>query len=193
VAALDHANIVKAHDVAEHDGVHYFVMEYVKGVNLQQYLDQKGPVPWKLAVNYITQACWGLQHAHKKGMVHRDIKPGNLLVDRKGTLKILDLGLARCFANENDNVTGELGDGSVMGSVDYIAPEQALGSESVDIRTDLYSLGVTFFTLVAGKPPFEGSVALKLAQHQVKPPPLLHERCPEVPPELSAVVARMMA
>jgi serine/threonine protein kinase len=193
VAALDHANIVKAHDVNEHDGVHYFVMEYVKGANLQQYLDQKGPLPWKLAVNYITQACWGLQHAHKKGMVHRDIKPGNLLVDRKGTLKILDLGLARCFANEKDNVTGELGDSAILGSVDYIAPEQALASDTVDIRTDLYSLGVTFFTLVVGKPPFEGSVALKLAQHQVKPPPLMHDRCPEVPPELSAVVARMMA
>src|SRR5262249_6981652 len=148
VAALDHTNIVKAHDVNEDDGLHYFVMEYVKGVNLQQYLDQKGPVPWKLAVNYITQACWGLQHAHKKGLVHRDIKPGNLLVDKKGGLKILDLGLARCFQNSQDNVTGEIGDGSIMGSVDYIAPEQALGSDTVDTRADLYSLGCTFFALV---------------------------------------------
>jgi serine/threonine protein kinase len=193
VAALDHANIVKAHDVNEHDGLHYFVMEYVKGANLQQVLDQKGPVPWKQAVHYISQACWGLQHASKKGLVHRDIKPGNLLVDKKGGLKILDLGLARCFQNSQDNVTGDLGDGSIMGSVDYIAPEQALGSDTVDVRTDLYSLGCTFFALVTGKPPFEGSVALKLAQHQAKAPPRLHDRCPDVPPELSAVVARMMA
>jgi hypothetical protein len=183
---------VKAHDVDEFEGVHYFVMEYVQGSSLQQQLDQKGPLPWKMVVNYITQACYGLQHAHKKGLVHRDIKPGNLLVDQRGTLKILDLGLARCFSNEQDNVTGEIG-GTVMGSVDYIAPEQAQGSDALDIRTDLYSLGCTFFTLVTGKPPFEGSIALRLAQHQAKAPPLLHERCPEVPPEVSAIVARMMA
>lgn len=194
VAALDHENIVKAHDINEFDGLHYFVMEYVQGANLQIHLDQKGPVPWKTAVKFIEQACWGLQHAHKKGLVHRDIKPGNLLVDRKGTLKILDLGLARCFANEKDNLTGNLAEGAeITGSINYIAPEQAMGSPSIDIRTDIYSLGATFFALIAGRPPFEGSPAQKLMQHQMKQPPLLHEIRPEVPEELSAVVCRMMA
>jgi serine/threonine protein kinase len=193
VAALDHPNIVKAYDVAEADGVHYFVMEYVQGVNLQTHLQQKGPLPWKPAVGFVAQACKGLQHAHERGMVHRDIKPGNLLVDRQGILKILDLGLARCFKNEKDNLTGKYGDSSdeFMGSVDFMAPEVALGDQAVDIRTDIYSLGVTLFSLVVGKPPFEGSPAQKLMHHQLRPVPPLHEFQPEVPETLSAVIARM--
>jgi serine/threonine protein kinase len=193
LAALDHENIVQAHDVNEWDGSHSLVMEYVPGVNLQTQVDEKGPIPWPTAVEYIKQACRGLQHAHQKGLVHRDIKPGNLLVDDKGTLKVLDLGLARCFRNAKDNLTGDLGDGSVLGSIDYISPEQALGDDKVDIRADIYSLGATFFTLITGKPPFEGSIAQKLTQHQLKAPPLLHDCRPEVPEDLSEVVARMMA
>ncbi len=193
VAALDHPNIVKAYDVGECMGVHYFVMEYVRGVTLQQHLDEKGPIPWKAATRCIAQACSGLQHAHKRGLVHRDIKPSNLLMDGAGTLKILDLGLARFFNNAKDNLTANLGDGSEFtGSVDYIAPEQADASRSADIRADIYSLGATYHALVTGKPPFAGNAAQKLLQHQMKQPPLLHELRPEVPHAVSAIVATMM-
>jgi serine/threonine protein kinase len=193
VAALDHPNIVKAYDVNEHDGVHYFVMEYVQGVNLQTHLQKKGPIPWKSAVGFIAQACRGLQHAHEREMVHRDIKPGNMLVDGKGTLKILDLGLARCFKNDNDNLTGKYASAQdeFMGSVDFMAPEVALGDQAIDIRTDIYSLGVTLYALIVGRPPFDGSPAQKLMQHQMKPVPPVHELRPEVPEMLSAVIARM--
>jgi serine/threonine protein kinase len=192
VAALDHPNIVQAYDVGECMGIHYFAMEYVRGTNLQDHLLRKGPLPWKVAVGYMAQVCWGLQHAHTRGLVHRDIKPGNLLVDRSGTVKILDLGLARCFTKAQDNLTANLSDGcEITGSIDYIAPEQAVGGAQ-DIRTDIYSLGATFFALMAGKPPFSGSAAQKLLQHQMKDPPLLDEVRPEVPEEVSAVIVKMM-
>lgn len=194
VAALDHPNIVRAYDVGEVDGVHYLAMEYVPGINLQTHIDKKGPMPWRVAVGFISQACRGLQHAHERGMVHRDIKPGNLLVDRQGTLKILDLGLARCFRNDQDNLTAKFAQNEELtGSLDYMAPEVARGEQAIDIRSDIYSLGLTLYALVTGKPPYEGSPAQKLLYHQVKDLPLLHEVQPDVPPELSTVVARMIA
>src|SRR5262245_33877418 len=158
LAALDHPNIVKAYDVSNDNGIHHVVMEYIQGVNLQDQLDEQGPLPWREAAGYVAQACRGLQHAHERGLVHRDVKPSNLLVDQQGTLKILALGLARCFADEADNLTGRLADKrEITGSADYIAPEIALGSEKLDIRADIYSLGVTLYALVTGKPPFTGS------------------------------------
>lgn len=194
VAALDHPNIVRAYDVGEVDGVHYLAMEYVPGVNLQTHLDKKGPMPWRAAVGFIIQACRGLQHAFERNMIHRDIKPGNLLVDRQGTLKILDLGLARCFRNEHDNVTARFAQNEELtGSLDYMAPEVARGEQAIDIRSDIYSLGLTLYALVTGKPPYDGSPAQKLLFHQMKELPLLHEVQPDVPPELSAVLARMIA
>lgn len=192
VAALDHPNIVKAYDVGEYDGVHFLAMEYVKGINLQSHLDEKGPLPWKAAVGLIAQACRGLEHAHQRGLVHRDIKPGNLLVDRRNTLKILDLGLARCFRSEQDNVTAKFAQNEELtGSLDFMAPEVARGEQAIDIRADIYSLGLTFHAFITGKSPYEGTPAQKLLYHQVKELPLLHEVQPGVPPELSAVVARM--
>jgi serine/threonine protein kinase/thiol-disulfide isomerase/thioredoxin len=194
VAALDHPNIVRAYDVGEHEGVHYLAMEYVPGVNLQTHLDKKGPLPWRAAVAFIGQACLGLAHAHQRGLIHRDIKPGNLLVDRQGTLKILDLGLARCFRNENDNLTAKFAQNEELtGSLDYMAPEVARGEQAIDIRSDIYSLGLTLYALVTGKPPYEGTPAQKLLFHQMRELPPLHEVQPEVPPGLSAVVARMIA
>ncbi|MCS6975501.1 MAG: protein kinase [Gemmatales bacterium] len=194
VAALDHPNIVRAYDVGEVDGVHYLAMEYVPGVNLQSHLDKKGPMPWRTAVGFIAQACRGLQHAFERGMIHRDIKPGNLLVDRQNTLKILDLGLARCFHNDRDNITARLAQNEELtGSLDYMAPEVARGEQAIDIRSDIYSLGLTLYALITGKPPYEGTPAQKLLFHQMKELPLLHEVIAEVPPELSAVVARMIA
>jgi serine/threonine protein kinase len=193
-AALDHQNIVKAHDVCEYNGLHFLVMEYIDGANLQKYVDTKGPLPWKTALNIVIQSCRGLQHAHERNMVHRDIKPGNILVDKSGQVKILDLGLARSFEQKKDNLTQDLSDGKdVMGSIDYISPEQAIGSEKIDIRADIYSLGATLYTLVTGRPPVEGTTAQKLIQHQLKQPPLLHKLNPEIPPEVSQAVLKMLA
>lgn len=192
VANLDHPNIVKAYDVCESYGAHYLVMEYVKGVNLQARVDKSGPLPWKAVAGYALQACAGLQHAHEKGLVHRDVKPSNLLVGEDGVLKILDLGLARCFT-ARDNVTAKYTDGTdVMGSADFISPEQAIAEHPVDIRSDLYSLGVTLFVLATGRTPFEGSTPQKLAAHQLKTPPRLDEVRPGVPVAFADIVARML-
>jgi serine/threonine protein kinase len=194
VAALDHPNIVKAYDVGEEGGIHFLSMEYVQGVNLQFQLDNKGPLPWKTATAFIGQACRGLQHAHERGLVHRDIKPGNLLVDRTGTVKILDLGLARCFRSEQDNVTAKFApNDELTGSIDYMAPEVARGEQAIDIRSDIYSLGLTLRALVLGQSPYDGTPAQKLLSHQVKDLAPLHECQPAVPIELSGVVGVMTA
>lgn len=193
-AALDHPNIVKAFDVSEQNGMHYLVMEYIDGTNLQKYVDTKGPLPWKTAVNILIQACKGLQHASERNMVHRDIKPANILVDKTGQVKILDLGLARSFEVVQDNLTQDLSDGKdVMGSIDYIAPEQAIANNTVDVRADIYSLGATFYTLVTGKPPVEGTTAQKLLQHQMQMPTPISRLQPEIPEAMNNVLARMMA
>lgn len=193
-AALDHPNIVKAFDVSDHQGMHYLVMEYIDGTNLQKYIDTKGPLPWKTAVNIVIQACKGLQHAHERNMVHRDIKPANILVDKSGQVKILDLGLARSFQISQDNLTQDLSDGQdVMGSIDYIAPEQAIANNAVDVRADIYSLGATVYTLITGKPPVEGTTAQKLLQHQMQMPVPVSRLQPEVPEAVSQIIAKMLA
>jgi serine/threonine protein kinase len=193
-AALDHPNIVKAFDVSEHQGLHYLVMEYIDGNNLQKYVDTKGTLPWKTAVNIVIQACKGLQHAHERNMVHRDIKPANILVDKAGQVKILDLGLARSFQITQDNLTMDLSDGKdVMGSIDYIAPEQAIANNIVDIRADIYSLGATLYCLITGKPPVEGTTAQKLLQHQMTMPAPVNRDHPEVPEGVAQVIAKMLA
>lgn len=193
-AALDHPNIVKAFDVSEHQGLHYLVMEYIDGNNLQKYVDTKGTLPWKTAVNIVIQACKGLQHAHERNMVHRDIKPANILVDKAGQVKILDLGLARSFQITQDNLTMDLSDGKdVMGSIDYIAPEQAIANNVVDIRADIYSLGATLYCLITGKPPVEGTTAQKLLQHQMTMPAPVNRDHPEVPEGVAQVIAKMLA
>ena len=192
-AALDHPNIVRIFDVARHDQVPYLVMEYVEGETLQQVIDRDGAIPYPTAVDYIAQAAAGLQHAHEKGFVHRDIKPGNLIRDKTGTVKILDMGLARSFANPKDKLTEQLDSGAVVGTADYIAPEQALNQPTVDIRADVYSLGASFFALISGKPPFEGNTAQKLLQHQLKSAPQLAAIDTTLPRGLSAVVAKMLA
>ena len=190
-AALDHPNIVRIHDVARHNDAPYLVMEYVEGETLQQTLDRDGRVPFEMAVEYVAQAAAGLQHAHEKGFVHRDIKPGNLIRDRFGVVKILDMGLARS-ASDKDKLTEKLDEGAVVGTADFIAPEQAINSPTVDGRADIYSLGATLYTLVAGKTPFDGNTTQKLMQHQMKNAPALLEADPTLPAELSAAVARML-
>lgn len=191
VAALDHPNIVKIFDVAKHNGLPYLVMEFVEGETLQQAIDREGKIPFETAAEYIAQAAAGLQQAHEKGIVHRDIKPGNLILDTTGTIKILDMGLARS-ASAQDKLTAQLED-TVVGTADFIAPEQAINSPSIDIRADIYSLGATLFALIIGKPPFEGNTTQKLLQHQLRSAPTLHSMNSAVPVGLSDVVARMLA
>jgi serine/threonine protein kinase len=194
IASLDHPNIVRAHDIDQEGRLHFLVMEYVDGVNLQELVGQRGPLAVLRAAHYITQAAKGLQHAHDAGWVHRDIKPGNILLDRDGTVKILDMGLARFFPEQGDPLTNRFGDNAVLGTVDYVAPEQALNCHQADIRSDIYSLGATLYFLLTGSPPFnQGSTAQRLLGHQMQAPPPVANLRPEVPPALAAVVERMMA
>lgn len=193
VAALDHPNIVRAYDIDEDGQLHFLVMEYVDGSSLQDIVKHHGPMDPLRASHYIAQAAIGLQHAHEvAGIVHRDIKPGNLLLDRSGVLKILDMGLARFFHDEEDQITRNH-DESVLGTADYLAPEQAIDSHTVDIRADIYSLGATFYFLLTGQPPFaHGTIAQKLIWHQNKEPQPIRSLRPEVPEPLVAVISKMM-
>jgi serine/threonine protein kinase len=193
VAAVDHPNIVRAYDIDQDDNLHFLVMEYVDGTNLQDLIKKFGPLDVLRACHYIYGAAVGLQHAHEKGLIHRDIKPGNILIDRTGVVKILDLGLARFFHDEEDALTKKY-DENVLGTADYLAPEQALDSHTVDIRADIYSLGATFYYLLTASALFpEGSVAQKLIWHQNRQPRPVRTLRPEVPEEIAAIVEKMMA
>jgi serine/threonine protein kinase len=192
-ASLDHPNIVKLFDISQGAGVHFLVMEFVEGKNLQAFLADTGPLHFAQAVQYIAQAASGLQHAHDKGLIHRDIKPSNLMLGKDGTIKILDLGLTRSFTDQSDDLTGTLAEGQVAGTVDFLSPEQAM-NQHLDERSDLYSLGATFYVLITGQPPFKGSTTQKLLQHQMKEPPSVTSRLRgHVPEALSDVIRKMMA
>lgn len=187
--ALDHENIVRVYDVDQDEKVHFMVMDYVDGSILLDIVRAHGPMSALRAAHYIRQAAIGLQHAHEAGLVHRDIKPGNLLLDRRGLVKILDMGLAR-FADDEEDVLTK----GILGTADYLAPEQTRDSHRVDIRADVYSLGGTFYFLLTGSSPFgEGTVAQKLIAHQTKQPKPIQSHRPEVPEALSAIVTTMMA
>ncbi len=190
-AALDHPNIVRIFDVAQLGETHYLVMEYVEGQNLEQIVAVGGPLSCGRAVEYVLQAAAGLEHASQKGFIHRDIKPANLILAKDGTLKILDMGLARS-EESSDQVTEVFDKGAVVGTADFISPEQAMNAPDLDIRTDIYSLGATFYTLVTGKPPFRGNTTQKLMQHQIKDPPSLSALDKTFPPALATVVSKMM-
>jgi serine/threonine-protein kinase len=196
-AHLNHPNVVHAYDADEVRGTYFFVMEYVEGTDLARLVKERGPLPVAQACDYVRQAALGLQHAHERGLVHRDIKPSNLLVTRKGVVKVLDLGLARLEEGIEDGGSRSstlTKEGMVVGTVDYIAPEQALNCHSADIRADLYSLGCTFFFLLTGRVPFPGRNSTdKLLQHQMEAPPPVGRLRAGVPPRVAAVVARLMA
>ena len=192
-AALDHPNIVRIFDVSRHNGTPYLAMEYVAGETLQEVLDRDGPLPPSTAADAVAQAAAGLQHAHERGFVHRDIKPANLIRDRFSAVKILDMGLARSFDDPKQKLTENLDSSAVVGTADYIAPEQALNSPNIDIRADIYSLGATLYTLIAGKTPFVGNTTQKLLNHQMKAVPRLSDFDPTVPETLSNIAAKMMA
>ena len=193
VAALDHPNIVRAYDIDQHEKLHFLVMEFVDGNSLQDIIARHGPMDPVRAAHYVAQAAVGLQHAHDLGMVHRDVKPGNLLLDRAGVIKILDMGLARFFAKPADSVTEKYDEKCVLGTADYLAPEQAV-TNTVDIRADIYALGGTLYFMLTGQTPFPGgTIAAKLVAHQTKDPKGVEAFRQDVPPELLAVLRKMMA
>jgi WD40 repeat protein/tRNA A-37 threonylcarbamoyl transferase component Bud32 len=187
---LSHPNVVIAHDAVRAGDTLLLVMEYVEGTDLGKLLRRRGPLPAGEACEYVRQAALGLQHAHEAGLVHRDVKPSNLLLATGGrVVKVLDLGLALLGAAE-ESVTALTEDGTIMGTPDFMAPEQASHAHAVDIRADVYSLGCTLHALLAGRPPFAGgSLTQTIAAHlHAEPPPL-----GGLPAGLSAVLGRMMA
>ena len=193
VAALNHPNIVRAYDIDKAEGMHFLVMEYVDGASLQEIVARYGPLDPIRAAYCIAQGAVGLQHALEMGLIHRDVKPGNLLIDRTGIVKLLDLGLARFFEPERDDkLTERYDEKCVLGTADYLAPEQAI-SNNVDIRADIYGLGGTFYFLLTGRSPApDGNVAQKLLFHQRNEPvPVTHFR-KDVPPGILAVLAKML-
>jgi serine/threonine protein kinase len=192
-ARLAHPNIVVAHDADETAGTHFLVMEYVAGTTLDRVVGQRGPLPVCEACALVRQAALGLQHAHERGLVHCDIKPHNLLMTPAGQVKILDFGLARVL---EDRASGAvtLPDGTVLGTPDYMAPEQARDPGCADIRSDIYSLGCTLYHLLAGQPPFPAGTPLqKLLAHQECSPPLLTTVRQDIPEELTGILERMLA
>lgn len=193
VAALDHPNIVRAFDVDNEGDTHYLVMEYIEGRDLQALVEAEGPLPYLTAADYIRQAAEGLAHAHQAGLIHRDIKPANLLIDTKGVVKILDLGLARFADDLEASLTNEH-DEKVLGTVDYLAPEQAIDSHLVDARADIYSLGCTLYFALTGRPPFpSGTLAQRVVAHQKQEPESVMLLRPDCPADLALILRKMMA
>ncbi len=192
-ARLDHENIARVYHVGEDRGLHYIVFEYIEGVNLRVLVHENGPLPLADAVNYTLQVAEGLAHAASRDVVHRDIKPSNVLVTPSGRTKLIDMGLARL--HKIDPVAADLtATGVTLGTFDYISPEQARDPRNADVRSDIYSLGCTFFFMLAGRPPFpEGTVLQKLLQHQGDDPPDVRQFRPEMPDALVAVLRRMLA
>ncbi|MEZ5949919.1 MAG: serine/threonine-protein kinase [Planctomycetaceae bacterium] len=198
VAALDHPNIVRAYDVdQQNEGgaeIHYLVMEFVQGTSVENLVKKNGPMNYVSAADIIRQAAEGLYHAHQAGLVHRDIKPGNLLVNETGTVKLLDLGLARFFKEDGEESLTIKHDEKVLGTADYLAPEQAVDSHNVDQRGDIYSLGCTFYYALTGHPPFtDGTLVQRLLAHQTRQPPSIKVDRPDIPDSLLAIVEKMMA
>jgi serine/threonine protein kinase len=193
VANLHHPNIVGAYDIDRDGDLHFLVMEYIDGSSLDKLVRLRGPMDPVRAAHYVRQAALGLQHAHEAGLIHRDVKPSNLLVDRTGTVKVLDMGLALFFREESDDLTRKQAPGA-MGTADYMAPEQALDSHAVDVRADVYSLGATFYFLLRGRSPFQRSGAgrQKARPANQLPPPLTEFRA-DVPEGLVRVIDRMLA
>ena len=192
-AKLEHPNIVTAHDADEANGTHFLVMQFVEGTDLAALVRKQGPLPVEKAVPCVLQAARGLSYAHSRGMVHRDIKPANLLLDHAGTVKILDMGIVRLESAgiEGDELTGT---GQIVGTVDYMAPEQAMESKTVDARADIYSLGITLWFLLTGRVVYKGdTVVKKLMAHQNSPIPSLRGACTQASPQLEMVFAKMVA
>jgi serine/threonine protein kinase/WD40 repeat protein len=212
-AKLSHPNIVTTYDAEDAGDTHFLVMEYVEGISLDQLVKDRGPLPVPEACAYVRQAALGLQHAHERGMVHRDVKPANLILQSSpvassesspvastgaspvapapGVVKVLDFGLAALTAERGDGLTDT---NVVMGTPDFMAPEQAEDAHNADIRADVYSLGCTLYYLLTGKTPYPAPTALgKILAHRDQPTPSILAARPKLPRELAGVVARMLA
>jgi predicted hydrocarbon binding protein len=194
LAQLAHPNVVAAYDAGESGGLQYFVMELVEGVSFATLVKQLGTLPVVEACELIRQAAVGLQHIHEHGLVHRDIKPSNLLLTPSGTVKLIDLSLARWDQGpaQGQSIMTNL---QTLGTFDYIAPEQCEDSHSVDIRADIYSLGCTFYELLSGRAPFAafGSVLMKIRAHALEPIEPIQQCRADVPMQLAVVLERMVA
>ena len=187
ISLLSHPNIVKVYDVSFTDRLQSIVMEYIDGITLKEYIEQEGVLRWKEAVHFTVQVLKGLQHAHDRGIVHRDIKPQNIMLLSDGTIKLTDFGIARFSRSSTKTITDK-----AIGSVHYISPEQASGADT-DARTDIYSTGVLLFEMLTGKLPFEAdspvSVAIKQIQSQPTMPTSIN---PTIPKGLEEIVMKAM-
>lgn len=193
-ARLFHPNIVAAYDADEHHGIHFLVMEFVDGQDLSSVVQTQGPLSPMQAAHYLLQTARGLDYAHRQGVIHRDIKPSNLLVDRRNTVKILDMGLARIEHTVGDVDDGLTTCGQIVGTLDYLAPEQALDARVADARSDIYSLGCTLHYLLMGRVVFdEDTMTKKLFAHREQPVVPLRQNRPDVPEALDAIYQRMLA
>ncbi|MCI8809206.1 MAG: Stk1 family PASTA domain-containing Ser/Thr kinase [Oscillibacter sp.] len=186
VAQLSHPNIVSVYDVSRGGDIEYIVMELIDGITLKQYMSKRGQLNWRESLHFITQIMRGLSHAHSRGIVHRDIKPQNIMVLRDGSVKVADFGIA-CLENSSQTLTQE-----ALGSVHYISPEQARGDRT-DARSDIYSAGVVMYEMLSGRLPFEGDSAVSVAiQHLSSVPLAPREINPEIPPQLELICMKAM-
>jgi WD40 repeat protein/serine/threonine protein kinase len=196
-ARLSHPHVVAVHDAGLAGDIHYLVMEYLEGTDLGSLVRRQGPLPVSAACRFLFQAALGLDHVHACGLVHRDIKPGNLFLTRPGnTVKLIDLGLARLLRDPTaPSSASELTQpGDILGTVDFMSPEQASDSRTADIRADIYSLGCTLYYLLTGSPPFPGGTLVeKLLRHQTQTPAAIESLCPDISLALAEVIRRMMA
>ncbi len=193
-ASLDHPNIVRIYDVTADGNTHYIAMEFIDGQDLQTRVAKDGRLHPDLAADYIAQSAVGLQHAHDNGLIHRDIKPANLLANQHEIIKILDMGLAKFDVDDEEeaSLTKDHNE-NVLGTVDYLSPEQARDSHSVDHRADIYSLGCTLYFLLVGHAPFpDGSLAQRILKHQQQQPTPIEEKREGIPSELIAICNKMM-
>lgn len=192
-ARLDHENIARVHYVGEDRGLHYIVFEFIEGVNVRELVESKGPLPLAEAISYTLQVADALAHAASRNVVHRDIKPSNLLITPEGQAKLIDMGLARL--REINAATADLtASGVTLGTFDYISPEQARDPRNADVRSDIYSLGCTFFFMLTGRPPFPGGTMLqKLLQHQADQPPDVRQFRPELHENVARMLRKMLA
>src|SRR5256714_457182 len=189
VASLSHPNIVTVIDRGEHESKQFIVFEYVDGENLKRLIERRGPAPVETALELALQVARGLSFAHQQGLVHRDVKPQNVLLNGDCQAKVTDFGIARSL----DVQHGMTQTGTVLGTSDYIAPEQAQG-QRVDEHTDVYSLGVVLYELLTSEVPFPGENFVAVAMRHInEPPPLLRDKRPDVSPRLEAAVHRAMA
>jgi len=194
IAALDHPNIIRAYDFDHEGDVHYIIMEYFPGDNLQAIVERENTVPFPRIVNILRQTADALAHAHAIGVIHRDVKPSNILVNQQGEVKVLDLGLALLDDQVYEGRITHIPEDTILGTADYLAPEQALDSHKVDARADIYALGGVLYFCLTGHPPFpEGSVSKRLLDHQQSEPTSILLDRPDAPEDLVALCQKMMS